>query len=200
MDCHFLLQGIFLTQELNPGLRIADRGFTVWALLATKQQHCSYKQQLTDLGCWYVVHCFFYISEFEWTPGVGDGQGGLACCDSWGCKESDTTERLNWTEMNWYDMKLIILQIAFFTKQSVLACFLYWCLENYFIHFSCCMIFHVMNKPFIYLGLFSLCCINWLLGYFHFSSLMKNMLIDASLCTCVGVFLEQIQRNGITGA
>ena len=30
--------------------------------------------------------------------GVGDGQGGLACCDSWGHKESDTTERLNWTE------------------------------------------------------------------------------------------------------
>ena len=35
----------------------------------------------------------------EWTPGVGDGQGGLACCDSWGRKESDTTERLNWTEL-----------------------------------------------------------------------------------------------------
>ena len=34
-----------------------------------------------------------------WTPGVGDGQGGLACCDSWGHKESDTTERLNWTEL-----------------------------------------------------------------------------------------------------
>ena len=33
------------------------------------------------------------------TPGVCDGQGGLACCDSWGCKESDTTERLNWTEL-----------------------------------------------------------------------------------------------------
>ena len=37
---------------------------------------------------------------FGWTPGVGDGQGGLACCDSWGCKESDTTEWLNWTEHN----------------------------------------------------------------------------------------------------
>ena len=37
--------------------------------------------------------------EFEWTPGVGDGQGGLACCNSWGCKESDMTERLNWTEL-----------------------------------------------------------------------------------------------------
>ena len=31
----------------------------------------------------------------EWTPGVGDGQGGLACCGPWGCKELDTAERLN---------------------------------------------------------------------------------------------------------
>ena len=38
--------------------------------------------------------------EFEWTLGVGDGQGGLACCSSCGCKESDTTEWLNWTELN----------------------------------------------------------------------------------------------------
>ena len=37
--------------------------------------------------------------EFEWTLGVGDGQGGLACCDSWGRKESDMTEGLNWTEL-----------------------------------------------------------------------------------------------------
>ena len=37
--------------------------------------------------------------EFEWTPGVVDGQGGLACCNSWGCKESDMTEWLNWTEL-----------------------------------------------------------------------------------------------------
>ena len=37
--------------------------------------------------------------ESEWTPGVGDGQGGLACCDSWGRRESDMTERLNWTEL-----------------------------------------------------------------------------------------------------
>ena len=38
--------------------------------------------------------------EFEWTPGVGDGQGGLVCCGSWGCKESDMTEWLNWTELD----------------------------------------------------------------------------------------------------
>ena len=36
--------------------------------------------------------------EFEWTPGAGDGQGGLACCSPWDLKVSDTTEQLNWTE------------------------------------------------------------------------------------------------------
>ena len=36
---------------------------------------------------------------FGWTSGVGDGQGGLACCGSWGRKESDMTEQLNWTEL-----------------------------------------------------------------------------------------------------
>ena len=36
--------------------------------------------------------------EFQQAPEVGDGQGGLECCSPWGCKESDTTERLNWTE------------------------------------------------------------------------------------------------------
>ena len=39
--------------------------------------------------------------EFERTLGVGDGQGGLACCNSWGRKELDMTERLKWTELNW---------------------------------------------------------------------------------------------------
>ena len=38
--------------------------------------------------------------RFGWTPGVGDGQGGLACCGSWGCKESGMTEKLNWTDLH----------------------------------------------------------------------------------------------------
>ena len=38
--------------------------------------------------------------ESEQTPGIGDGQGGLACCGPWGCKELDRTERLNLTELN----------------------------------------------------------------------------------------------------
>ena len=40
--------------------------------------------------------------EFEYTPEVGDGQGGLACCSPWGCKESDMTERLN-SNKTWWD-------------------------------------------------------------------------------------------------
>ena len=50
---------------------------------------------------------------FRWTPGVGDGQGGLACCGSWGHKESDTTERLNWTELNWSEAFYIFFKFIF---------------------------------------------------------------------------------------
>ena len=43
-------------------------------------------------------------TQWTWvwvTPGVGDGQGSLACCSPWGCKELDTTEQLIWTRLNW---------------------------------------------------------------------------------------------------
>ena len=45
------------------------------------------------------LHHWLNGLESEWTLGAGDGQGGLACCDSWGRKESDMTEWLNWTEL-----------------------------------------------------------------------------------------------------
>ena len=57
--------------------------------------------------------------EFEWTPGVGDGQGGLACCSSWGHKQPDTTERLNWTEVN-IICNLLLLIYMFFLLQIFL--------------------------------------------------------------------------------
>ena len=47
-------------------------------------------------GWW---HYWIDGRESEWTPGVGDGQAGLVCCDSWGRKESNMTEWLNWTEL-----------------------------------------------------------------------------------------------------
>ena len=55
--------------------------------------------------------------EFEWTSGVCDGQGDLACCNSWGGKELDTTEWLNWTEESYsHQIKTSILltQLCFF--------------------------------------------------------------------------------------
>ena len=48
--------------------------------------------------------------ESGWSPGGGDGQGGLACCNSWGRKESDTTERLNWTAERYYPSVTLELQ------------------------------------------------------------------------------------------
>ena len=49
--------------------------------------------------------------EFGWTPGVGDGQGGLACYNSWGHKESDTTEWLNWTDhSSWKNCAQILVK------------------------------------------------------------------------------------------
>ena len=44
------------------------------------------------------------LTQWTWVwvnLGVGDGQGGLACCSAWGLNESDSTEQLNWTELNW---------------------------------------------------------------------------------------------------
>ena len=59
--------------------------------------------------------------EFEWTLGVGDGQGGLACCNSWGCKELAMTELLNWTELKhrWIHVVFIFLYLTYFTEKEV---------------------------------------------------------------------------------
>ena len=54
---------------------------------------------------------------FGWTQGVGDGQGGLACCDSWGRKESDTTERLNWSIR-----RLVVNTILIFYERVLRYC------------------------------------------------------------------------------
>ena len=53
--------------------------------------------------------------ESEWTLGVGDGQGGLACCDLWGCKESDKTEWLNWTELRYISDQITLYILYYFS-------------------------------------------------------------------------------------
>ena len=60
--------------------------------------------------------------EFEQAPGVGDGQGGLVCCRPWGHKELNTTEQLNWTELNWSSKLDLLIHEVYF--QSNLGCYL----------------------------------------------------------------------------
>ena len=52
--------------------------------------------------------------EFEWTQGDVAGQGGLACCDSWGHKELDTTERLIWSDLMGPDAMILIFWMLSF--------------------------------------------------------------------------------------
>ena len=56
-------------------------------------------------------------NEFEQAPGVGDGQGGMTCYNPWGHKELDTTERLNWTELNMiYFFNLLYILLSFLNQ------------------------------------------------------------------------------------
>ena len=69
--------------------------------------------------------------EFEQALGVGDGQGSLACCSPWGRKESNTTERLNWTELNWEGIWIRILIAPLFAirkkcKNLALGSYIQW--------------------------------------------------------------------------
>jgi len=67
-------------------------------LLSTHNLSVSYPWE-GEMAGW---HHWLDGHESEWTPGVGDGQGGLACCDSWGCRVGhDWANELNWTELNW---------------------------------------------------------------------------------------------------
>ena len=60
--------------------------------------------------------------ESEWTPGVGEGQGGLVCCYSWGRKESDTTERLIWSDLIWYVQDELISETKKSDEKEHLLC------------------------------------------------------------------------------
>ena len=90
-------------------------------------------------------HHRLYWHEFEWTPGVGDGQGSLACYNSWGRKESDTTERLNWTEVNFttgINLLLLIFVFLFFriyilissVQYTLIRHFKFFCGMKYLLH------------------------------------------------------------------
>ena len=96
--------------------------------------------------------------ESEWTLGVGDGQGGLACCDSWGHKESDTTEWLNWTELNRivyffaFSMLITCLSTLLLPYSNYISLFLVPQIQNSF--------FFSLNICFFFLEYVFPCCLN----------------------------------------
>ena len=83
-----------------------------------QEERCTTEDEMA--GC----HHRLDRHEFEWTPGVDDGQGSLMCCSPWGHKESDTTEQLKWTELNWClsvrEKKLWCLLIIYLSALSQL--------------------------------------------------------------------------------
>ena len=105
-----------ILKEIGPGCSL--EGMMLKLKLRTLATSCEELTHWKRLWCWEglesggkgmtegkMAGCHHRLDggEFGWTPGVGDGQGGLACCNSWGRKESDTTERLNWTELKRVD-------------------------------------------------------------------------------------------------
>ena len=91
--------GHVLMWELDYEEVWAPKNWWFWTLVLERDGVQEEKGTTEDeMAGW---HHWLNGRESEWTPGVGDGQGGLVCCDSWGRKELDMTERLNWTELNW---------------------------------------------------------------------------------------------------
>ena len=72
-----------------------------------------------------VWHHLLNGHEFEETLGVGNGQGGLACCSPWGCRESDTTEQLNELRVRftWIQILILLLRAVSYRERSLISVF-----------------------------------------------------------------------------
>ena len=100
-----------ILKEISPGCSLEGMtiklkrqyfGHLMWSWLIGKDSDAGREWEQEEKGMtedemagWHHRH---NGHEFEWTPGAGDRQGGLACCSSWDCKEFNTIEGLNWTE------------------------------------------------------------------------------------------------------
>ena len=82
--------------------------------------------------------------EFEQAPGVGDGQGGLACCSPWGCKELDTTEQLNW-----------LMPYVYVSPSTLHFPFCNFLLEFYIMIWDSSMVVHVAIFKYFYVYMYS---------------------------------------------
>ena len=97
----------------------------IWCHRASLGKEKSVVSQHEEVGpeSWYLIflwHHWLNGHEFEETPGVGDAQGGLACCNLWGCKELDTTEWLNCTTLIFIQLSASkLLSLSEFLKNKL---------------------------------------------------------------------------------
>ena len=109
-------------------------------------------------------HHWLNAHGFGWTPAVGDTQGGMACCGSWGRKDSDVTERLSWTELNLNPEK----SNYDWTVKLILSGFLYrncCALNRYIEYLSSWSISGHFSTPFYWKSEFVLAWCNFILSY-----------------------------------
>ena len=96
INTEYSLEGLMLTLKLQYfGLLMQRTDSLEKTLMLGKTKGRKRKGWQDEIVGW---HHWLNGHEFEQAPGVGDGQGCLACCGPWGQKELDMTERLNWTE------------------------------------------------------------------------------------------------------
>ena len=106
----YSLEGLMLKLKLQYFGHLMRRADSfVKTLMLGKIEGRSRRGRQDEMVGW---HHWFDGHEFESTSGVGDGQWGLACHSPWGHKESDMTEQLNWTELNWDTNYYYIKQIS----------------------------------------------------------------------------------------
>jgi len=91
--------------------------------------------------------------EFEWTSGDGDGQRGLVYCDSWGCKESDTTERLNWPDRHYATQQICkgnsscIIETLYTLNNNFMLLLSIFSANQHSIHCFCEFDYHQFRPP-----------------------------------------------------
>ena len=127
--------------------------------------------------------------ESEWTLGVGDGQGGLACCNSWGRKESDTTERLIWSDLIWSLSPWLAdgCLLAVSSYDPLLVCMCIFCV----------LIFPSYRTPVI-LELESTAMISFYFNYLYKVSIFKYRFEVLGINTLIYEFGEELIQSIIT--
>jgi len=93
------LEGLMLKLKLQYFGHLMRRSWLIWKYPDAGKDWGQEEKGTTEYEMvgW---HHWLNGHVFVWIPGVGDGQGGMACCSPWCRKELDMTKRLNWTELN----------------------------------------------------------------------------------------------------